>query len=63
MNVVLIGSGYVGIVFGAQDAEHYYFSHLPRWGQLYRARAFYAAIGKADGSGYIRQRERSRPCG
>ena len=47
-------SGYVGIVFGAQDSGHYYFAHVPRWGQLHRARAVYAAIGKTDGSGYIR---------
>ena len=46
--------GQVGIVFGAQDAEHYYYAYVPNWGQLHRARAFYAAIGIADGSGYIR---------
>ena len=47
-------AGYVGIIFGAQDSDHYYFAYVPRWGQLHRARAFYAAIGKTDGSGYIR---------
>ncbi len=46
--------GQYGIVFAAQDADHYYWAYIPRWGQLWRARAFYAAIGIADGSGYIR---------
>ena len=47
-------AGYIGIIFGARDSDHYYFAYVPRWGQLQRARAVYAAIGKADGSGYIR---------
>ena len=46
--------GQVGIVFGAQDSEHYYYAYVPNWGQLHRARAFYAAIGVADGAGFIR---------
>ena len=47
-------SGNVGLIFGAQDSGHYYWAQIPRWGQLWRARAFYAAISMADGSGYIR---------
>ena len=46
--------GNVGIVLGAQDSGHYYYAYVPVWGQLWRARAFYAAIGLTDGSGYIR---------
>jgi len=47
-------AGTVGIVLGAQDSGHYYYAYVPLWGQLWRARAFYAAIGYADGSGCIR---------
>ena len=47
-------NGHVGLVFGAQDSDHYYWAYVPHWGQLSRARAFYAAIAIADGSGYIR---------
>ncbi len=47
-------TGQVSIVFGAVDHEHYYIAYVPRWGQLHRARAVYAAIGMADGSGHIR---------
>jgi hypothetical protein len=47
-------SGNVGFIFGAQDSGHYYWAQIPRWGQLWRARAFWAAISIADGSGYIR---------
>ena len=47
-------SGNAGIVFGAQDSGHYYWAQIPWHGQLARARGFWAAISKADGSGYIR---------
>ncbi|MDP6440066.1 MAG: sialidase family protein, partial [Candidatus Brocadiia bacterium] len=47
-------SGNVGFIFGAQDSGHYYWAQIPKWGMLWRARAFYAAISVADGSGYIR---------
>jgi len=47
-------NGHVGLVFGAQDSDHYYWAYIPHWGQLWRARAFYAAIAIADGSGYVR---------
>ena len=47
-------NGHVGIVFAAQDSDHYYWAYVPHWGQLWRARAVYAALGIADGSGYIR---------
>jgi len=46
--------GNLGIVFGAQDTGHYYWAQIPWHGQLPRARGFWAAISKADGSGYIR---------
>lgn len=49
-----IHGGLVGIIFGAQDSGHYYYAYVPVWGQLWRARAFYAAIAIADGSGYLR---------
>ncbi len=47
-------SGNVGIVFGAQDSGHYYWAQIPNWGQLWRARAFWAALSMADGSGHFR---------
>ncbi|MEW6751018.1 MAG: sialidase family protein [Candidatus Latescibacterota bacterium] len=47
-------SGNCGIVFGAQDSAHYYWAQVPNWGQLWRGRAFYAALSVADGSGYLR---------
>ena len=47
-------SGNFGLIFGAQDNGHYYWAQIPRWGQLWRARAFYAAISIADGSGHYR---------
>ncbi len=47
-------SGNVGFIFGALDSGHYYWAQIPKWGMLWRARAFYAAISIADGSGYIR---------
>ena len=50
----LPGDGNFGIILGAQDSGHYYCAHVPRWGQLWRARGFWAAISRADGSGYIR---------
>lgn len=43
-----------GIVFGAQDNGHYYTLQIPRWGQLWRARTFWACLSIADGSGYLR---------
>ena len=47
-------AGNVGVVLGAQDSGHYYYAYVPVWGQLWRARGFWAAIAKADGSGYLR---------
>ena len=43
-----------GIIIGAQDSGHYYTLQIPRWGQLWRARTFWACLCKADGSGYLR---------
>ncbi len=48
------GTGNVGLIFGAQDSAHYYWAQIPKWGQLWRARALYAAISVADGSGHMR---------
>ncbi len=48
------GAGNVGFIFGAQDSAHYYWAQIPKWGQLWRARALYAAISVADGSGHMR---------
>ena len=47
-------SGNFGFIFGAQDNDHYYWAQIPKWGQLFRARALYAAISIADGTGYHR---------
>ena len=46
--------GHIGIVFGAQDADHYYWAYIPQWGQLWRGRAYYAVLAIADGTGYLR---------
>ena len=46
--------GQFGIVFGAQDSGHYYWAYHPRWGQNWRARAFYAVIAKVEGSSHAR---------
>ncbi len=46
--------GNFGVILGAQDNGHYYTVQAPRWGQLWRARGFWVAICKADGSGYLR---------
>jgi hypothetical protein len=49
-----LGRGNAGLIFGAQDSGHYYWAQIPKWGQLWSARAVYAAISIADGSGYAR---------
>ena len=46
--------GNFGIILGAQDSGHYYTLQIPRWGDLFRQRAFWACLCKADGSGYLR---------
>ena len=46
--------GQFGIVFGAQDRGHFYWAYYPRWGQNWRARAFYAVIGRVDGTDHVR---------
>ena len=45
--------GNAGILLGAQDGDHYYYAYTPKWGQLWRARAFYAAIGITNGTGQV----------
>ena len=42
-----------GLVVRAQDPSHYYLVHFPCCGQHYRAKHFWAAISKADGSGWL----------
>ncbi|MCK4323759.1 MAG: exo-alpha-sialidase, partial [Armatimonadetes bacterium] len=42
-----------GLVFRAQDAQHYYMVHCPVMGQQYRAEHFWGAISKVDESGYV----------
>ncbi len=49
-----LSSGNVGLIFGAQDSAHYYWAQIPHWGQLWQARALYAAISVAEGNGYFR---------
>ncbi len=46
--------GQFGIVFGAQDNGHFYWAYYPRWGQNWRARAFYAVIARVDGGVHAR---------
>jgi hypothetical protein len=46
--------GNFGVILGAQDSGHYYTVQVPRWGQLWRARGFWACICRADGSGHLR---------
>lgn len=60
----------IGLVVRAQDPTHYYLIHFPQCGQAYRAQHFWAAVSKADGSGYLRilklahvQRVASNPFG
>jgi len=49
-----IHNGLTGVIFGAQDNGRYYCAYSPSWGQLHRARAFWACIGIAEGNGHIR---------
>ena len=42
--------GQFGLIFGAQDSGHFYWAYHPRWGQNWRARAFYAIIARVDGT-------------
>ena len=42
--------GAVGVVFGAQDAAHYYWAYHPRWGQNWRMRVFYLCIARVEGT-------------
>ena len=50
----MTGEANFGIILGAQDNGHYYTVQIPRWGQLWRARTFWAGICMADGSGHLR---------
>ena len=44
----------IGLIVRAQDPTHFYVIHFPQCGQAYRAQHFWAALSKADGSGYLR---------
>ena len=48
------GHADIGLIVRAQDPTHYYLIHFPQCGQGYRAQHFWAAVSKADGSGYLR---------
>jgi hypothetical protein len=47
-------AGNFGVILGAQDSGHYYTAQVPYWGQLWRARGFWACICRADGGGHLR---------
>ncbi len=49
-----LGHGDAGLMFRAQDNNHFYYVHFPWGGQQLRAKHFWAAISKVDGDGYIR---------
>jgi hypothetical protein len=53
-NFQMAPEGNFGVILGARDSGHYYTVQIPRWGQLWRGRGFWACICKADGSGYLR---------
>ena len=42
-----------GFVLRGRDAQHFYVTQLPCCGQQYRAEHFWAAISKADGTGFL----------
>ncbi len=48
------GHADVGLIVRAQDPTHFYVIHFPQCGQAFRAQHFWAAVSKADGSGYLR---------
>jgi hypothetical protein len=45
--------GQVGLVLGARDGGHYYWVYHPRWGQNWRARAFYLCIARVQGNNHV----------
>ncbi len=49
------GSGHngAGIIFRAQDAQHYYLAHFEAIAQAIRASHFWARISKVDGNGWV----------
>ncbi len=49
-----VGHADEGFIIRAQDPTHYYLVHFPQCGQGYRAQHYWAALSKADGSGYLR---------
>ena len=44
----------LGLIVRAQDPTHFYLVHFPQGAQAFRAQHFWAALSKADGSGYLR---------
>jgi hypothetical protein len=51
------GTGSAGLILRATDAGHFTFVYFPWGGQQLRAKHFWAAVGKVDGDGYIRNLE------
>ena len=49
-----VGSGGAGLVFRAQDANHFYAVYFPWGGQQLRATHFWASVVKVDGDAYLR---------
>ena len=48
------GSGHAGMILRAKDPNHFYIVYFPYTGQTLRGKNFFAAIGKVEGDGYIR---------
>jgi 3-keto-disaccharide hydrolase len=48
------GTGAAGLVFRAQDANHFYMLYFPWGGQQLRAKHFWAQLMKVEGDGYLR---------
>jgi len=48
------GTGAAGLVFRAQDANHFYMLYFPWGGQQLRAKHFWVQLMKVEGDGYLR---------
>ena len=49
-----VGSGGAGLIFRAQDGNHFYAVYFPWGGQQLRAAHFWASVVKVEGDGYSR---------
>ncbi len=47
-------TGTVGLILRASDAGNFYWIHFPWCGQPYRAKNFWAGLGKVSDNGYVR---------